>query len=101
MSVNGFVADYVIQTRSHTPSSATSTTTTTMTPPPDNIELGDVPVPKNGEYDDGDGDSDHGDDGNTALLGAEGRTRGTERWTQVSSIVLEVRRPQRTPRTTS
>lgn len=72
----------------------------------EDIELGDVhnvsepPSPKNGlveQYEgdlDGD-DSDHVDDGSTALLGAEGRARGTERldtsgWGQVSGIVLEV-----------
>lgn len=55
--------------------------------------------PKNGiveQYDDlGGDDLDHADDGSTALLGTEGRTRGIERldtskWGQVSGIVLEV-----------
>lgn len=69
------------------------------------IELGDLNTspeplsPKNGlveQYDDfGVDDLDYADDGNTALLGAEGRTRGierldTSRWSQVNSIVLEV-----------
>ena len=68
-------------------------------PPPESIELGDLPFPKSVQYGDVDDDSDHGDDGNTALLEAEGRTRGTERWdaSRGSSIVLEVRRSQRTP----
>ncbi|KAG8217120.1 hypothetical protein J3R82DRAFT_5155 [Butyriboletus roseoflavus] len=70
----------------------------------EDIELGDLhntlePLsPKNGlveRYEDLDGDDpDQVDDGNTALLGAEGRTRGTERldtswWGQVGSLVLE------------
>ncbi|KAF8437557.1 hypothetical protein L210DRAFT_3405455 [Boletus edulis BED1] len=58
------------------------------------MELGDLQELKNVQDDDAD-ESDHGDDGSTALLGTETRTRGIERldvasgWTQVRSIVLE------------
>ncbi|KAH0830168.1 Mg transporter [Lanmaoa asiatica] len=71
----------------------------------EDIELGDLhsttePLSlENGhveKYEDdlGGDDLDNADDGDTALLGAEGRTRGMERldtsgWRQVSSIVLE------------
>lgn len=61
-------------------------------PPPDDIELVEV------QYEDEADAFDHDDDGNAALLGAEGRTRGIERtrWRQVSGLVLEVRRSKRT-----
>lgn len=65
----------------------------------EDIELGDLQDTLNSpksvhleQYEDDFG----GDDGSTALLGAEGRTRGMERlegWRQLTSIVLEVMCP--------
>ncbi|KIJ63361.1 hypothetical protein HYDPIDRAFT_113350 [Hydnomerulius pinastri MD-312] len=76
--------------------------------PSDSIELDyleDIEAPppsanvRTRQYEDQDlgDDLEHGEDGNSALLGSEGRTRGMERstsyyavgWRQVSSIVIE------------